>query len=81
LVDIAERHDCAGKVDGLFYVGRMLPPEYGSCAPEGVNNKQMVRVVVAYIERRPQRMHENFNRLALEALHEAWPCVDWATPR
>jgi hypothetical protein len=31
-------------------------------------------VVVAYIERRPQRMHEDFGVLAVEALHEAWPC-------
>jgi hypothetical protein len=34
----------------------------------------MVRVAVAYIERRPQRMHEDFRMLAVEAFHEAWPC-------
>jgi len=33
-----------------------------------------VRVVVRYIEQRPGRMHENFLRLANEALTEAWPC-------
>jgi hypothetical protein len=34
----------------------------------------MVRVVVAYIEARPARVHEDFRNLALEALREAWPC-------
>jgi hypothetical protein len=49
-----------------------------SCRPQGVIHEQAVRVVVAYIERRPQRMHEDFRRLALEAMHEAsWP----ANPR
>jgi hypothetical protein len=31
-------------------------------------------VVLAYIQRRPQRMHEDFQDLAIEAFHEAWPC-------
>jgi hypothetical protein len=34
----------------------------------------MVRVVIAYIEARPSRMHENFDLLALEALRTTWPC-------
>jgi Rap1a immunity proteins len=28
----------------------------------------------SYIEARPERMHEPFRKLALEALGEAWPC-------
>jgi hypothetical protein len=35
---------------------------------------QGVRVVVAYIEARPSRMHESFYVLVLEALRTAWPC-------
>jgi hypothetical protein len=63
-----EQGRCTGLVEGLKYV------DSRSCAPKGVTLGQTVRVVVAYIERRPQRMHENFKELALEALREAWPC-------
>ena len=35
---------------------------------------QMVRVIVAYIDARPARVHEDFRLLALEALVDAWPC-------
>jgi hypothetical protein len=42
--------------------------------PEKVTLLQLVRGVIAYIEARPQRMHESFNDLALEALRTAWPC-------
>jgi hypothetical protein len=37
-------------------------------------NDQLVRVVVAYIDARPERMHESFAVVALEALQAAWPC-------
>jgi Rap1a immunity proteins len=60
-----------------FWAGlhEFLPPDASSCRPQGVTTGQMVRVVVAYIERRPERMHEDFRRLAIEAWHEAWPCM------
>jgi len=38
------------------------------CPPNGVTTVQSVAVVVKYIEARPQRMHEPFGKLALEAL-------------
>jgi hypothetical protein len=42
--------------------------------PDGVTNRQGVAVVVKYIEARPERMHERFSVLAIEALTAAWPC-------
>jgi len=43
-------------------------------APDEATVEQMVRVVVAYIDARPARMHEDFRNLAREALRTAWPC-------
>jgi hypothetical protein len=65
---------CVGTVVGLSFTAELLPPGIRSCPPKGVTDGQMVRVALAYIERRPQRMHEDFRQLAIEALHEAWPC-------
>ncbi len=79
---------CAGTVAGISFVGkdlRRLRPAYPSesdavtwlyCLdiPEKVTLMQLVRGVIAYIDARPQRMHESFNDLALEALRTAWPC-------
>ena len=42
--------------------------------PFGVTTAQEILVVIRYIETRPNRMHEPFNSLALEALLDAWPC-------
>src|SRR5262249_24955716 len=71
---------CAGIISGLAYTVKFLPPDSSSCTPQGVTTGEMVRVVVAYIERRPERMHEDFRRLAVEAWHEAWPCM-WHQPQ
>jgi hypothetical protein len=45
-----------------------------SCAPDNTTNDQLMRVVLAYIEVRPQRMNEEFMKLVVEALRSAWPC-------
>ena len=61
-------------LDGLFYGSTRLPSHMSVCPPQNVTTGHTVRVVIAYIERRPERMHEDFRGLALEAIHEAWPC-------
>jgi Rap1a immunity proteins len=64
---------CLGLVDGIVYgeTGRDT-----FCLPSDaeVTLGQMVRVIVAYIDARPARVHEDFRLLALEALVDAWPC-------
>jgi hypothetical protein len=72
--DYVDEAMCAGIISGLAYTARFLPADTSSCRPQGVAIGQMVRVVVAYIERRPEQMHEDFVSLAIEAFHEAWPC-------
>jgi hypothetical protein len=65
---------CLGSITSLLFVAQYFPPHLKTCPPKGVTNGQSVRVALAYIERRPQRMHEDFRNLAIEAWHEAWPC-------
>jgi hypothetical protein len=60
---------CAGEVVGI---SEMLT---GVCIPTEVSNEQLVRVVVAGIEKRPQDMHKSFSVLAAVALTLAWPCT------
>jgi hypothetical protein len=69
----AQGNFCSGIVHGLAGVGEYLtPPEWQSCRPAGSDARQLARV--SYIEARPQRMHEDFRVLTLEAFHNAWPC-------
>jgi hypothetical protein len=59
---------CAGAVQALVEFAA------GACAPKNATNMQAVQVVVKYIDARPTRLHENFNKLAAEALRQSWPC-------
>jgi hypothetical protein len=57
---------CAGIV--------VLPERMRFCPPPSSTNAQQQRVVVLYAEKHPERLHENFKRLVVDALREAWPC-------
>ena len=71
----ADANFCSGVVHALAGIGQYLSsPEWRSCAPATSSAQQLARVVVNYIEARPERMHEDFRRLTLEAFHYAWPC-------
>jgi hypothetical protein len=61
---------CAGLVEGIAYGGYGL----GVCNAPEVTVGQLVRLVVKYIDARPERQHENFKLLALEALKAAFQC-------
>ena len=59
---------CSGVVGAIAYAGSRI------CSPPDESNAQTVRVVVKYIDERPQRHHESFKKLALEALQANFPC-------
>ena len=58
---------CVGLINGVAY-------RDDHCAPPYVTTSQSIRVVVQYIDSRPARMHEDFRKLAADAMKEAWPC-------
>jgi hypothetical protein len=62
---------CLGVLEGLGAMGGTFNL---FCPPATTNTTQWMRVVVSYIEARPERMHEDFRHLAVEALTAAWPC-------
>jgi hypothetical protein len=68
---LADAGHCYGLIEGLSYASRAL----GFCPPADATLAQMARVIIAYIEARPERMHENLPALAVEAQRRAWPCT------
>jgi hypothetical protein len=69
---------CAGIVTGIVFMGQFAKIDMNLCLDLPrvgvVTTDQITKVVIAYIEARPARMHEDFRQLALEALRTAWPC-------
>jgi hypothetical protein len=75
--DLLEAYDqgvCTGAIKAVFHLGRHLAPDRRFCPPRGATEGQAARVTLGYIEARPDRLHEEFVFLAIEALHKAWPC-------
>jgi hypothetical protein len=59
---------CVGTLNGLNWSFMLF------CPPDPHTSEQMVRVVLNYVEQHPERIHENFEVLAIQALQLAWPC-------
>lgn len=60
---------CEGSIDAVVSLS-----DNRLCIPRKVKENQIVRVVIQYLDERPERHHESFALLALEALAAAWPC-------
>ena len=61
---------CIGLMQGLGYASQLL----GVCPPDDVTEALRARVAVTYVEAHPERMHEDFRVLAVEAMKKTWPC-------
>jgi hypothetical protein len=68
--EVSRMSFCAGIVIGLSFMGQ----SYGICVPTGTTARQATGIVVQYIDGQPARIHEDFNRFAVEALRANWPC-------
>jgi hypothetical protein len=76
-VVIWKRGLCSGIMTGLALdagVSKKMFNQAVFCPPQKATNEQFIRVVVAYIDKHPEMMHQPFESLALFALMEAWPC-------
>ena len=67
----SEQAKCLGIVRTMHYFARYY---FGACNPDGATVGETLRVIVSYVDQRPERVHERFEDLALEAILEAWPC-------
>lgn len=66
---------CAGVLLTLAWAAPQLgSSQLQACPPSAATKGQVAKVVVAYLDQHPARLHEQFVDLALEALRHAWPC-------
>jgi hypothetical protein len=65
---------CIGVMMMLKSIGSFLQPPRKVCVPSDATIEQMLRVVTKSIDEHPERTHELFVRLAIEATQAAWPC-------
>jgi hypothetical protein len=66
---------CFAALTAIMNVEQYFKSEDAMCAPEGTKVAQSVPVVVAYLKKHPERLPENFHKLAVAALAAEWPCA------
>ncbi|SEE38000.1 hypothetical protein SAMN05444161_5589 [Rhizobiales bacterium GAS191] len=65
---------CMGKLEAVVFFASSIDTPNRSCPPRGVPDSQVAKVVVAYLDQNPARLHQVFLGLAYEAVAKAWPC-------
>jgi len=67
---------CFGAITAIMNVESYFKPEFAVCPPADtkVTLAQMVLAVTARLKNYPEQRQDNFYRLAVAALAEAWPC-------
>jgi hypothetical protein len=73
---------CIGFIDGFRQFEVILAAALQSapnarvmCIPDGVSNRQAIKVVVRYLDQHPESLHKYAGALVFEALSEAFPCL------
>lgn len=71
-------YECWGYINAFQQLSALVDdghkPLTGACVPPEGTAVQILRVVVAYLQRHPERLHERAGLVALSAMREAFPC-------
>jgi hypothetical protein len=68
---------CNGMIDALLYLGELLPGDYCYAVPLDIARGRVVKAIVDEVEQAYTSVKEqHFRGLALEVLHDKWPCRD-----
>jgi hypothetical protein len=66
---------CSGLIDGLLYLGGMIPTDFCFVVPFDIPHNRVVAAIVDEIEPiYPSVRQQHFRALAIEVLEFKWPC-------
>ncbi|MGE3743812.1 MAG: hypothetical protein AB7I59_30420 [Geminicoccaceae bacterium] len=71
----AEAGFCSGLIDGLLYLGAMIPADFCFVVPPDIPHLRVVAAIVAEIEPVYASVKaQHFRALAIDVLEYKWPC-------
>ncbi|SEE86365.1 hypothetical protein SAMN05444161_7513 [Rhizobiales bacterium GAS191] len=65
---------CMGELQAIKFFASSINSSLRACPPREADVFQVAKVVVAYLDKNPARLHDVFLGLAYTAVAEAWPC-------
>jgi hypothetical protein len=74
LVQAAKAGKCVGAIQAIALLNGLLETRFRHCAPKEATLVQEAKAITKFIYDHPKRMNQDFVRVALLALYEAWPC-------
>jgi len=66
---------CFNALMAVQNLAPLLKPELAMCPPADAKPAQTIQTIIAYLKKHPEKLNDNFHRVAVSALAEAWPCA------
>ena len=78
LDQVSPKEQCYGFITGARLLGKLYEDKPSQarlfCIPYGVQNEQLARIYVKYLEQHPEQLHLNASSLLIECLKNSFPC-------
>src|SRR5262249_39222047 len=68
---------CVGAIAGVRFLAAVSTKntQYPICVPDNAPRRQVLSVVVRYLDKHPERLNDDLLWIIMDALRDAWPCA------
>jgi hypothetical protein len=74
IIQAANAGKCIGAVQAITLLNDLIQESTRPCVPRETTVVEQIKAVTKFMDGHPERMNQDFVRVAMLAFYEAWPC-------
>src|SRR5882757_2728177 len=74
IIQAANAGKCIGAVQAIALLNDLIQESMRHCVPKETTVVGQIKVITKFMDGHPERMNQDFVRVAMLAFYEAWPC-------
>jgi hypothetical protein len=74
IIQAANAGKCIGAVQAIALLNDLIEKSMRHCVPTETTVVEQIKVITKFMDGHPERMNQDFVRVAMLAFYEAWPC-------
>jgi hypothetical protein len=74
IIQAADAGKCIGAVQAIALLNDLITESMRPCVPKETTVVEQIKAITKFMDGHPERMNQDFVRVAMLAFYEAWPC-------
>jgi hypothetical protein len=74
IIQAANAGKCIGAVQAISLLNDVIKESMRPCLPRETTVVEQIKAITKFMDSHPERMNQDFVRVALLAFYETWPC-------